>query len=167
MPALDDNGFSLFELLVVCALIGIMVSLSIPSLREAFLNDPLKTTARKTIGLVNGVRELALRSQQPYFLHISRKENSLWYEADVKSGEAPSVTTRRLLLPKSIRIEGIQIAGQDIKALEQVDVWITRQGYMRETVIRFADDGGHALTLEFLPFIDTVKVTDPLAKVVQ
>lgn len=142
-----------------------MVALSVPSLREALFSDPLKTTARKTMGLVNGVRELALRTQQPYFLHISRTENSLWYTADVKSDAAPSVATPHFLLPTSIRIEGIQVAGQNVIALGQVDVWITQQGYMRATVLRFVDDGGHALALEFLPFVDTVKVTDPLAKV--
>ena len=87
-PSLNDHGFSLFELLVVCALIGIMVALSVPSLREALFSDPLKTTARKTMGLVNGVRELALRTQQPYFLHISRPSTNTDI-AIVHSGQNP------------------------------------------------------------------------------
>ncbi|MBU1565924.1 MAG: prepilin-type N-terminal cleavage/methylation domain-containing protein [Proteobacteria bacterium] len=165
--SLAGKGFSLVELLVVCALISIMVSLSIPALRDSLFSDPLKSTARKTIGLVNGVRELALRTQQPYFLYINRLENRLWYDRDLKTEDGEHEVTGHLRIPKSVRIEEIILAGKDVTAMEQVAVWITRQGYMHETSIGFADDAGHTLTLKFLPFVDSVQITDPQTRVVQ
>ena len=85
----DEKGFTLIELIVVTFLIGIMLSISIPSLRNTFFTDPLKASTRKIIGLVTGVRELAARSQQPYLLHISQMENRIWYEKEV-DGEKKS-----------------------------------------------------------------------------
>jgi len=165
--SLVEKGFSLVELLVVCALISIMVSLSVPALRDTLFNDPLKSTVRKTIGLVNGVRELALRTQQPYFLYISRQENRIWYQQDVQTEEGEHQAKGLLRIPDGIRIQEILSAGKDVSAMEQVAVWITRQGYLHETRVRFADDAGHALTVQFFPFVGSVQVTDPQARVVQ
>ncbi len=165
--SLAEKGFSLVELLVVCALIGIMISISTPALRKVFSSDPLKTTVRKAIGLVSGARELAISSQQPYFFYINRQENHLWYERDRQTKEGERESTGHLRFPEGIRIQEIITAGKDVSAMEQVAVWITRRGYMHETSIRFADDTGHSLILQFLPFVDAVQVTDPTVKVVQ
>ncbi len=165
--SLAEKGFSLVELLVVCVLISIMVSLGVPALRDALFNDPLKSTVRKTIGLVNGVRELALRTRQPYFLHISSRENRIWYEREVRTEDGEHESKGLLRIPEGIHIQEILSAGKDVSAMEQVAVWITRQGYMHETRIRFADDAGHSLTVQFLPFVDSVQVTDQQARAVQ
>ena len=141
-----------------------MVALGIPALRDAFFSDPLKSAARKTIGLVNGVRETALRNQQAYFLHISRRENRLWCEKDRKNTEGKGETAGNLRLPEGVRIREILTAGQDVSAQEEIAVWITRQGYMHTTSLRLEDTTGHALSLQFQPFVDSVQVTDPRAK---
>ncbi len=164
---LVEKGFSLVELLVVCALISIMISLSVPALRDALFNDPLKSTVRKTIGLVDGVRELALRTQQPYVLHISSQENRIWYELDVQTEDGEHETKGLLLIPDGVRIQEILSAGKDVSAMKRVAVWITRQGYMHETKIRFADEAGHALAVQFFPFVDSVQITDPQASGIQ
>lgn len=163
----NARGFTLIELLVVCTLIGLMVALSVPTLRDAFMSDPLKSAARKTIGLVNGVRELALRNGQPYFLYISPLENRIWYEQDPKPTEGSRAPAGKLHLPRGVRIQEIVTAGHDVSADKQVAVWVTRQGFMHQTGIRLADTQGNSLLLQFYPLVDTVQVFDPAEKVVQ
>ena len=163
---LNENGFTLIELIVVTFLIGIMLSVSIPSLRNSLFTDPLKTTARKVIGLVAGVRELAVRSQQPYLLHISQLENRIWYEKEVEGKENAETGTLRgneLSFPESVKIAGIWTGDDDSSSKEGIVIWINKQGYMIDTIIRIDDNGGNHLNVRFYPFLDAALISDQAA----
>lgn len=181
-----QRGFTLLELIVVCALIGTMLSLSIPSLRMAFFADPLKSSARKVIGLVNGVRELAVRHQRPYLLHIDEIEKRIWFEMDrdidsqgnttqagknqplkKKATESPlsdnqdrkTLREREIQLPETVKIAGVMTAEED-SSQEQTVIWVTKQGYIKETLVRLEDDGGKGINVRFFPFLDGVAITE-------
>jgi len=181
-----QRGFTLLELIVVCALIGTMLSLSIPSLRLAFFTDPLKSSARKVIGLVNGVRELAVRHQRPYLLHIDEIDKRIWFEMD-RDIDAPGSKTRigknqplkkkaidnllsdgqdkntarerEIRLPEMVKIAGVMMAGED-SSQEQTVIWVTKQGYMKQILVRLEDDGGKSINIRFFPFLDGVAITE-------
>ncbi|TKB28301.1 prepilin-type N-terminal cleavage/methylation domain-containing protein [Desulfopila sp. IMCC35006] len=160
-----EQGFTLIEMVVVVFLIGIMLSVSIPSLRNTFFTDPLKATTRKIIGMVAGVRELAARTQQPYLLHFSRLENRIWYEKDVAEKETKdlgNLPSGQLLLPESVKISGVWLAGEEGAAEDNNSVWISKQGYLIDTIIRIEDDQGNHLNVHFYPFLDTALVADDL-----
>jgi len=158
----DARGFTLLELIVVCALIGIMLSFSVPSLRMALFTDPLKSTARNLIGLTNGVRQLAIRQQQPYLLHIDESEKRIWFDQEVKSEtkETEELKDRRekqLRLPETVSITGVWV-GEDKQAQEQTALWISKQGYMERTRIGLEDDEGNRLVVQFYPFLDAATI---------
>lgn len=158
-----EEGFTLLELLVVCGLIGLMIAVTRPALRDAYLGDPLKSTARKIVGLVKGVRESALRHQQPFFLHINRQQGRIWYEREESAAENEADEKGEIRLPAGIRLAEISVAGKTSLPAEQLDVWVTRQGYMLETRIRLEDEDGRALVLGFFPFVDSVHFVDHAA----
>lgn len=158
-----EKGFTLLELIVVTALIGTMLAISIPSMRNAFFTDPLKSTTRKIIGLVTGIRELAVRSQQPYLVHVSQLENRIWYEKDVeKGGKKESATGQdgELVLPESVRITGAWAESDVDLSQGHLVIWISKQGYLIETIIRIEDDDGNHLNVQFYPFLDPAIVSD-------
>ena len=171
--ASSERGFTLLELIVVCALIGIMLSFSVPSLRMTLFSDPLKSTARNLIGLVNGVRELAVRHQQPYLLHISEAEKRIWYEMEnnneanneaekENNHEAEKREDRRgqeLVLPETVEISGMWIGGVESSEDRKV-IWISKQGYIQRTRIRIEDKDGKHLNIQFFPFLDSVTVAE-------
>ncbi|WP_459946740.1 pilus assembly FimT family protein [Desulfocastanea catecholica] len=161
----DESGFTLIELIVVTTLIGIMLSLTIPTLRNTFFTDPLKATTRKLIGLVTGVRELAVRTQQPYLLHISRLENRIWYEPESGvSGREEGDTERRgeLTFPESVRISGILLENDEDSAQDQIVVWVSKQGYMIDLLLQIEDEDGEHLNVQFYPFLEPTLVSDEL-----
>ncbi len=158
-----ENGFTLIELIVVTFLIGIMLSISIPSLHNTIFTDPLKSTTRKIMGLVMGVRELAARSQQPYLLHISQVENRIWYEKEAETEEdkaIDAVQKRTLALPESVKISGIWMGGDDDSSQGERVIWVSKQGYLQDTIIRVEDDDGNHLNVQFYPFLDAALVSD-------
>ncbi len=161
--ATDPSGFTLIELIVVTALIGIMLAISVPSLRNSMFTDPLKSTTRKIIGLVTGVRELAVRSQQSYLLHISQLENRIWYEAEVvdkAKKENDPLKGGELQFPESVRISGIWVDGDEGSSEGQVVVWISKQGLFSDTIIRIEDHDGNHLNVRFYPFLKPAIVSD-------
>lgn len=158
-----EDGFTLLELIVVTALIGTMLAISIPSMRNAFFTDPLKSTTRKIIGLVTGIRELAVRSQQPYLVHVSQLENRIWYEKDVEQGgkqESANGQDGELVLPESVRITGAWAENDVDLSLGHLVIWISKQGYLIESIIRIEDDDGNHLNVQFYPFLDPAIVSD-------
>jgi prepilin-type N-terminal cleavage/methylation domain-containing protein len=161
-----EQGFTLLEMIMVCVLIGLMLSLSVPSMRSSLFSDPLKSTSRKVIGMVSSVRELAVREQQPYLLHISEGENRLWYEREFNV-ENPIDGSRsgihELKFPDSVKIAGLTVGGDSSQVQDQSEIWISKKGYMHHTVIRLEDDDGGNVTLQFFPFLDSVEISDRVA----
>jgi prepilin-type N-terminal cleavage/methylation domain-containing protein len=159
----EPQGFTLIELIVVTALIGILLAISVPSLRNTVFTDPLKSTTRKMIGLVTGVRELAVRSQQSYLLHISQLENRIWYEAEIVDKvkkENDPLKGGELLLPESVRISGVWTEGDDDSSDGQIDIWINKQGFLSDTIIRIEDSDRNHLNVQFYPFLKPAIVPD-------
>lgn len=157
----EEGGFTLIELIVVCALIGIMLTLGIPSLKNSLFTDPLKSSARKVIGFVSGVRELAVRSRQPYLLHISQTENRIWYEKDLgQDVENDDATINDLQLSDTIRISEAGTNEDGTSIPEQSTVWVSKEGYLVPTFVRLEDEEGNRLSVQFYPFLDSVTIAD-------
>lgn len=157
----EQGGFTLIELIVVCTLIGIMLTLGVPSLRNSLFTDPLKSSARKVIGFVGGVRELAVRHQQAYVLHISQAENRIWYEEDRdQATEIEDVPVKELQLPDGVRITETELSESGTSILEASTIWISKEGYLAPTVLRLENEEGNRLSVQFYPFLDSATVSD-------
>jgi prepilin-type N-terminal cleavage/methylation domain-containing protein len=158
-----NDGFTLLELMVVCLLIGLLLSLSIPSLRNSFFSDPLKSAARNLIGLTNGVRQLAIRSQQPYFLHIDETEKRIWIERELKiekeGQKKEKLVEKGLRLPETVSVSGVWV-GDEKQTRDQTALWISKQGIMERTRIGLEDDKGNRLAVQLFPFLDAATVIE-------
>ena len=155
------NGFTLLELIIVCVLIGTMLVVSVPAMRSSFIGDQLKTSSRKIIGFVNGIRQLAEREHQSYFLNIDKIENRIWYEKDITiEAEEENEDAEKLILPSQVRISEIWTRSEGEYSDDQHRIWISPKGYMDQTVLHIEDDGSNVISLHFFPFLDSVRVYD-------
>jgi prepilin-type N-terminal cleavage/methylation domain-containing protein len=159
----NEKGFTLMELIVVCVLIGIMLTLTIPTMRDAVFTDPLRVTSRRVIGLVGGVRELSARTQKPHLLYISQLENRIWFKEDTSREEEENEEAdlkKDLLFPEGVSLTEVWIGGGGSVFEEQLAVWISPQGYMNRMMIQLQDDDGESLTIQFHTFLETASILE-------
>lgn len=173
----QTKGFTLLELIVVCALIGIMLSISAPSLRSTFFTNPLKSTARHVVGIINEVRQTAVRNQEPYNLHISQLENRIWYEKTEKKNEdaienaiedeLETSTNRELQLPDTVKLSKVWTESSGVLSGDKTTFWISKKGYMEQAAILLSDELDNSLSVELNPFTDPIAVTDEFPPISQ
>ena len=65
---LSKQGFTLVELLVVIALVGIMLVMAVPATRDVLTASNLKKASRQLISLERKLRVEAVRDQVDYIL---------------------------------------------------------------------------------------------------
>ena len=164
----ETRGFTLLELIVVCALIGIMLTISVPSLRSAFFTNPLKSTARQVVGVINEVRQTAVRNQEPYNLHISQLENRIWYEKaekekkekDAIEDDSDTLKKRELQLPDTVTLARVWLQSSGVLSEDKTTFWISKKGYMEQAAIQLLDESDNSLSVQLNPFTDPIAVTN-------
>lgn len=72
---MTENGFSLIELIVAIAIMGIVMAVAMPGLRTFFLNNEQVRSMNEFTGFVNYVRAEALRRGTP--VTICRSQNGV------------------------------------------------------------------------------------------
>lgn len=156
----DELAFTLIELLVVCALISITLAVAAPTLRNNLLTDPLKTSSRQMIGIIKGIREQAVREQQAYLVHFDLAESSIWVEKESEEGlEDPEGVKKNVLqLPEPARLLDVCTTSDGKQEDGQPTLWVSKQGYMDQTMIHLGNDDDEVLSLLFSPFLGTVRV---------
>lgn len=158
----QGDGFTLLELIIVLVLVGLLLVVSIPAMRDRMFDDPLRASGRKIIGYIDGVRDMAVREQQSYVLFIDLGENRLWYlrESDLQASgvEVPERGVLQLRGGVELRDVWMKSAGTVREGIPEL--WVNRQGYLDQTVFHLDNGGEETLSLRIFPFLPNVEVLD-------
>ena len=156
---LDKRGYTLIELIVVLVLVGMMLTLAAPRLRNALLTDDLKGAARKMIGIINNLRNEAIREQRDYALHFDLDANRFWVSYGSMTDEERAVASEEgASLPQDIRIHDVWIKGEGKMVEGATRIRFSRRGYTQKSAIHLSSEDGRELTLVLSPFLGKVKV---------
>lgn len=157
-----DSGFTLLELIIVCALIGLLMVVSVPAFRDALLNDPLKSGGRKMIGYIQGVREKSVREHQPYLIFFDLDENRVYHMPEAEAGEEIRGFAGKniLQLPGNVEITDVWSKGRGTVDRGVTELWVSRQGYLDRSVIHLEEKGGKAISLVLETFLPRIEVKD-------
>jgi Tfp pilus assembly protein FimT len=164
----NEAAFTLIEVLVVCLLISIILSVGIPALHDSLLTNQLKATSRKIISTVQGLRNEAIRSRQSFTLFIDLDGNRMWHKPD------ESITTKDrqrsvkdiTVFPSSIHVVDVWSKSMGKQSQGTKTLWITPQGYMDMTVFHITD-GGETISILISPFLGSIRVVDGYADLEQ
>ena len=154
------KGFTLVELTVVVFLIGLMLLITVPRVRDTMLTDGLKSTV---IYLTNTARELrsdAVRNQVNYVLHLDLDNHEIWtYSADMTPEARKEMKDRSYRLPEEVTIQDISCYGKDKITDGEATVTFFKKGYVQPAVLHLTREDRY-FTLIINPFLSTIKSCD-------
>jgi prepilin-type N-terminal cleavage/methylation domain-containing protein len=163
----STEGYTLIELVVVVALLGLFLGLAIPRFRYALITDDLKATTRRIVGLVREVRNEAIRKQKVYLVHLDLESNRLWIEyAGMGEEEIALAQEQAFVFPPGVRLLDVWRRGKGKESDGEVILHFGKKGYVEQTLIHLGADDGREFTLTLSPFLGTVKIYDKYVDVV-
>lgn len=155
------KGYTLIELVVVIALLGLMLVFTMPRLRDSLLTNDLKASTRRIIALVKEVRNTAGREYKNYLLHIDIGQNRLWYGPEgMNDTEEVVAAERAVYLPEDVRIQDVRLWSQGKKALDEAVLRFSKKGYVEQTLIHLEARDGRQVSLLLTPFLGKIKTYD-------
>jgi len=155
------QGFTLIELTVVVFLIGVMLAVSIPRFRYSIITDNLKSSTRRIVGLIKGLRNEAIREQKIYLLHFDIGSNQLWVDFDDITREEREMAQKKAFqLPVDVRIMDVWTKEKGKRVDGEVAIRFSKKGYVEQTVIHLGAEDGREFTLLLNPFLTKIKSYD-------
>lgn len=155
---MTNRGYTLIELSVVVLIVGILLSITVPRVRDTLFNDDLKVATRRLIGASRELRNESVRERTDSILHIDLNQPAFWsYPADTTAEKREELRRKAVRLPEGIRIADIRQVDGAKKTEGEALIRFFGEGYATPTVIRLAK-GDRGLTLVFHPFLQAVGV---------
>jgi len=152
-----DSGFTLVELTVVVLLIGLVLSIVLPRVRETVLHDDLQRVINYIANTSRELRNQAARDHADHVLIIDLNGNRLWAcRTDLSPEEkADTVMKGSYELPKGVRISDICQPGDGKTTEGEATITFNHQGYAEPTLIHLSE-GDREATLYLEPFMEDV-----------
>ena len=140
---------------------GLTLTLTIPRFRYALLKDDLKTTTRKMVGMINNLRNDAIREQRDYILRFDLGANRFWVDSPAMTEpERIMAREKAFNLAKGVRILDIWFKGEGKKMAGETGIKVNRKGYVQPSVIHLGSDDGRGFTLVLRPFLGRVNILE-------
>ena len=155
----DKRGYTFVELMVVIVLIGLMLTLTVPRIRESVLTDTLKSTVRKMVGTVKYLRNEAVREQRPYVLYF--ESGRFWADSpDMTEEERIKAKKRAFSFPKEVYLMDVWLKGEGKKEDGEAQIIFSRRGYVKQSAIHIGSEDGRKYTIVLSPFLGRVQVLE-------
>ena len=158
-----NAGFTLIELIVVIALMGLMLFFSLPRFQNnPFLNDT-KKSSRWLISKVQTLRESALRDQKRYTLHFDLDSGRVWETNETMSPEdIESKVMDSYELPEDLRIVDIEYPSIGKINSGQAEINFYKAGYTNKALVHM-QDGDTYLSFLIGPFLSNIQFFEKYA----
>ncbi len=152
------SGYTLIELSVVVFLIALMLSLSVPRIRDTLFADNLKAATRRLAGASRELKNEAIREHVDYILHLDISAPGFWtYSADTTAEKLAEIRKRAVRFADGVTISGFIRPGQEKINEGDVEIRFHREGYIEPAVV-YLTEGERSFTIVFHPFLDRVTV---------
>ena len=156
----DEKGFTLIELGVVVFLIGLMLLIAVPRVRDTMLGGGLEAVTNHLAGTTRELRSDAVRNQIDYIIHLDLDNDLIWtYSVDMTPETRAEMKKRAFKLPEEVKITDICFSEEEKITNGEVTIRFSRKNYTQPAVIHLAEKD-RRFTLVFEPFLNAVRTYD-------
>jgi prepilin-type N-terminal cleavage/methylation domain-containing protein len=157
---LNKQGFTLVEVLLVIVLIGVVLVLAVPSIRDNLIGDNLKKASRQFIGLERKLRGEAVRDQIDYILCLDLPNSAYWVLAsDMTPEKQDEIKKRPQHLPSDVVI--LDVVGENNKkqSADEAKIKFGKNNICSPAVIHLAHEEDR-MTIVINPFLGVIDIYD-------
>jgi general secretion pathway protein H len=159
---LSPAGFTLIELIVVMALMGIVLFVSVPRIEGTFLQDDAKKSSRWLIAKIQTLRENAVREQVDFLLHLDLDANRIWETHASMTPEALQDSADNAQSPPGkVRLAAVNFPRREAITAGRTALHFYHAGYSDKALIQMLD-GDRPITLLVEPFLAKVNTFERL-----
>ena len=157
---LNKHGFTLIELLLVIVLIGVVLVLAVPSMRDTLTGDKLRKASRQLIGMERKLRGEAVRDQIDYILCLDLPNSAYWVvTSDMTSEKQDEIKKHPQHLPSDIVILDIVGENNNKKSDGEVRIKFGKNNICSPVVIHLANED-NKMTIVINPFLGVTDIYD-------
>lgn len=159
-----SDGFTLIELIVVMALMGLMLFFTLPRLGDNPFLDDSRQSSRWLIGKVQSLKESAIRDQKQYSLHFDLDNGLIWETNESMAPEdiEDAALNRSYSLPDGLRIIDIEYPQKGKIYTGQSEIIFYKAGYTDKALVHMQEDDTY-LTFLIEPFLSNVQFFETYA----
>lgn len=157
---MNSRGFTLIELAVVVFLIGLILFLSAPTVRNSLLRDDLQSAVNSIAATATNLRNDAVRDGVTYILNINIDDSLFWtYSADMTPGKKADMKRASFKFPEGVKIVGAAFATGEKKTDGNMAIVFYQNGIVQPAIIYLAY-ADRQVTLIFEPFLNKTRIYD-------
>jgi prepilin-type N-terminal cleavage/methylation domain-containing protein len=154
-------GFTLLELIVVMAVIGTVLVLTLPRLSLPGIHDDLEAVARQLIGAHHRLKTQAAAEQRRYTLHIDLDRQRMWIsDTSMDENRLAGAAEDGYDLPRSVRLDRLRTPGGEAVTSGTYGVQYFPDGHSFMVDVDLRDSDGRRLTLRIEPFLSEARVVN-------
>jgi prepilin-type N-terminal cleavage/methylation domain-containing protein len=162
----DPRGFTLIELTMVVFLLGIMLTLTLPRLRDVALSDNLKNTVRTLTSTVKEIRYQAIKDNHEYLLKFDFDSKKFWSDSPYLTEEKRIAAEESpITLPPDVRVIDISFKDGEKKTSGEVSINFSKEGYISPSVIHLGSDDGRQFTYILRPFLGDADIIEDYVEI--
>ena len=157
---LNKQGFTLVELLLVIVLIGVVLVLAVPSMRDTLTGDKLQKASRQLIGIERKLRGEAVRDQIDYILCLNLQNSTYWVLAsDMTPEKQDEIKKNPKHLPSDVAI--LDVVGENNKkqSADEARIKFGKNNICSPAVIHLAYKEDK-MTIVINPFLGVMDIYD-------